>query len=185
MQSLAFLFTVLLTFSQAKTTPQCTQPPPPAAELPHLSDCLNVISGIAAISRLQKNVPQTWSRSPPAELGVQLPVVFSYSGSSNDCEFVVDVMQHFELDIFPTARIAVVAGDIVHACLIGAGEASSTLGSDSVRPRRVVGVTLRKRVSLVDGSSASVDRKLSEVNGTEVLSMDHLPNEAFSIASDE
>lgn len=124
---------------------------------------------MTAASRLEGNVPWIWARYPPAVRGVQLPVTFSYSSPSNDCEFLIDVAGDRQLDIFPSYRIVEVAGDLVHYCLLGRGPEASTIGNDTVGPRRVVNVTLRKKIASVNAEGNSVKRTESYISGTNVL----------------
>jgi hypothetical protein len=76
---------------------------------------------------------QLWSRSDPHDHGVRLPASFFLPGPGNDCDFLVDVVEADDMDVFPTARIANEAKDIALACLLG--EAVPTVGREMVGPR--------------------------------------------------
>lgn len=144
-----WLLANLLSLALAYKTLNCDYPIPPPSSIPSLQDCLSVVSGTLALSRREMNVPRTWSRYPRGALHVQLPASFSYADpSSNDCEFLVDVMEDRDVDIFPTYRIAEVAGDLVHYCLLAAGPETSTIGNGSIGPLELVRVALRKRQRL-------------------------------------
>lgn len=166
-----WLLAILFSLSFADAIPDCTYPAPPSTSLPSLLDCLAVVSAITAASRLEGNVPWTWARYPPLFRGVQLPATFSYFSPSNDCEFLIDVAGDRELDIFPAYRIAEVAGDLVHYCFLGRGPEASTIGNDTVSPRRVVDVALRKKRTSVNVEANSARRTESDLSGRNVLLM--------------
>jgi len=168
---LTWLLAILLPLYLTDAFPDCIDPAPPSSALPSLINCLAVVSGIFAVSRLERDVPRIWTRYPPAVRGVQLPATFSYSNPSNDCEFLIDVIEDRCVDIFPTYRIAEVAGDLVHYCLLGRGPEASTIGNETVSPRRMVNVVLRKKTASLEVSGNSARRTEFAINGTNVLLM--------------
>lgn len=168
----SWLMVNLICLCPAKAVPDCEYPAPPAASVPSLIDCLAVVSAIYARSRFDGNLPWTWTRYPPAVRGVQLPATYSYSSGSNDCEFIIDVVEDRGVDILPPYRIAEVAGDLVHHCLLGPGPEASTIGNDTVRPRNVVSVALRRKMLSVGVRSSSARRTHFNITGTTLLSME-------------
>lgn len=128
--------------------PDCVRPAPPPSSLPTIGDCNRLLQLVAVVARLQHNVPLTWSRHPPATAGQQLPAYF-FSGTGNECEFVVDVHggreAEDEEDVFPTGDVVFVGRYIVQACLFGEVEEGGTVGSDSIGPRGIMRLRLRKK----------------------------------------
>lgn len=174
------LLAILLSLSLADAVPDCAYPAPPSTSLPSLLNCLAVVSALNTKSRLERNVPRTWARYPPAVRGVQLPATFSARSPNNDCEFGIDVVEDRLVDIFPTYRIAQVAGDLVHYCLLGTGPEARTIGNDTVSPRRVVKVSLRKKVRPVEVAGNSARKTEYNISGTKVLLMENRLDRAIT-----
>ena len=151
-------------------TPECVRPAPPPASLPAVADCDVLLGFITAIASMQRNVPLTWSRNPPALAGQKMPAVFS--GGGNECEFVVDVVGGMEAeheeDVFPTGDVVFIGRYIVQACLVGEAGTEGTVGSDIIGPRGVVKVRLRKKgvESAVGGTLGLWNGTVHDLNGT-------------------
>ncbi|KAL2043146.1 hypothetical protein N7G274_004206 [Stereocaulon virgatum] len=136
----------ILAYSQANPLPpQCTVPPPPASQLPDLADCLKVQSAIVDIAVREGNQPQVWARRPRApHHDYWLPHAFS-SDALNNCDLVADGPA-WKLDIFPTKYMASAAAELIRECLIGTSPQSATLGEVVVGSRRVIKLTLRRKM---------------------------------------
>ena len=153
---------LVVPFTSTIGFPDCVLPPPPPASVPTIADCDQLLRLITIISRVQQNMPLTWSRHPPAIAGQKLPSYYTY-GPGNDCELIVDVKGgrevEYESDVFATRAVATRGRFIVELCLVS--EAGATVGSDNVGPREIVQVRLRKK-----GMERAAGGFLNLLNGT-------------------
>lgn len=122
----------------------CHKPPVPAAQLPTLSDCHELIADISAISTLEDDEPITWSRFPsPSPGNRNLPYSFEHPSADNDCRVLVDTLKdETKEDAFSISDVAEKAKDVVNKCL---EREAPTIGAEVVGPKRVMILLLLKK----------------------------------------
>lgn len=144
---------LLATLPLSLCEPICQKPPPPASDIPNITDCHDLINDIYAASKLQGDEPILWSQSPSAFVrNRKLPYSFKNLFASSDCEFIVDALHEGSQDTFPTKLIGEGAEQVVQKCMEQGIDGAETVGAVAVGPKRVIAIVLTKRWS---GSSMS------------------------------